>query len=94
MLVVTKSSSSDCPQDIFGIVSPESAVATINVSLGDVLERLTLPIGSYAYELFYKGSNCSVNVYIKGKIYNSLALTFCSYIQHPNTVVMNRHSKQ
>ena len=92
MLVVTKSS--DCPQDTTGVVSPESAVATVNVSLGDVLQRFKLPIGTYTYELFYKGSNCSVNVYIKGKIYNGLALTFCSDIQHPNTVVMNRHNKQ
>ena len=67
MLVVTKSSATECQQGTIGVISPESGLATINVSLGDVLQRLKLPIGTYGYELFYKGSNCSVNVYIKGK---------------------------
>ena len=60
----------ECQPNIIGVVSPESGVASINVSLGDVIQRLKLPIGIYDYELFYKGSNCSVNVYIKGKNHN------------------------
>ena len=78
VLVVTKSSATECPQDTIGVISPESGLATINVSLGDVLQRFKLPIGTYGYELFYTSSNCSVNVYIKGKLQHS-TFRYCGY---------------
>ena len=70
--VVTTNNQPECQPNIIGVVSPESGVATINVSLGDVIQRLKLPVGTYNYELFYKGSNCSVNVYIKGKLSSNI----------------------
>ena len=60
--VVTKISSSKCPQDTIGVIASESGVATINVS---VVQRFKFTVGSYDCELFSKSSNCSVNVYIK-----------------------------
>ena len=62
LLVVTVSSRAECPPDIIGVVSPGSRVATLRVSLGDVIHTLNLPIGSYDYN----GNNCFLKVEIKG----------------------------
>ena len=36
------------------------------MSLGDVIHRLKLPIGSYDYDVINNGNNCSLKVEIKG----------------------------
>ena len=66
LLVVTTSSRAECPPDIIAVISPESRVATLRVSLGDVIHRLKLPIGSYDYDVINNGNNCSLKVEIKG----------------------------
>ena len=55
-----------CPDDINGLISPESGVATIDVTLGDMKLRIRRPIGTNQYEVFNKGDNCSLTVNIKG----------------------------
>ena len=66
LLVVTASSLAECPPDIIAVISPESRVATLRVSLGDVIHRLKLPIGSYDYDVINNGNNFSMIVKIKG----------------------------
>ena len=66
LLVVTTISTAECPPDIIAVISPESRVATLRVSLGDVIHRLKLPVGSYDYDLINNGNNCSLKVEIKG----------------------------
>ena len=66
LLVVTTSSTAECPPDIIAVISPESKVATLRVSLGDVIHRIKLPIGTYDYEVYNNGNNCSLKVEIKG----------------------------
>ena len=66
LLVVSTSSLAECPPDIIAVISPESRVATLRVSLGDVIHRLKLPIGSYDYDVISNGHNCSLKVEIKG----------------------------
>ena len=66
LLVVTTSSRGECPPDILAVISPESRVATLRVSLGDVVHRLKLPIGTYDYDVINIGNNCSLKVEIKG----------------------------
>ena len=36
------------------------------MSLGDVIHRLKLPIGSFDYDVINNGNNCSLKVEIKG----------------------------
>ena len=71
-LVVSTSSAAECPSDILAVISPESRVATLRVSLGDVIHRLKLPIGSYDYDVINNGNNCSLKVEIKGDYYDVL----------------------
>ena len=66
LFVVSTSSTAECPPDIIAVISPESRVATLRVSLGDVIHRLKLPIGSYDYDVINNGNNCSLKVEIKG----------------------------
>ena len=66
LLVVSTSSPAECPPDIIAVISPESRVATLRVSLGDVIHRLKLPIGSYDYDVINNGNNFSMIVKIKG----------------------------
>ena len=57
LFVVSTSSTTECPPDIIAVISPESTVATLCVSLGDVIHRLKLPIGSYDYDVINNGNN-------------------------------------
>ena len=66
LFVVSTSSTAECPPDIIAVISPESRVATLRVSLGDVIHRIKLPIGSYDYDVINNGNNCSLKVEIKG----------------------------
>ena len=66
LLIVTTSSRAECPSDIIAVISPESGVATLRVSPGDVIHRLKLPIGSYDCDVINNGNNCSLRVEIKG----------------------------
>ena len=68
LLVVSSNSTAECPPDIIGVISSGSRVATLRVSLGDVIHRLKLPIGSYDYDVINNGNNCSLKVDIKGNI--------------------------
>ena len=66
LLLVSTHSTAECPPDIIAVISPESRVATLRVSLGDVIHRLKLPIGSYDYDVINNSNNCSLKVDIKG----------------------------
>ena len=85
-LVVTTSSRAECPPDIIAVISPESRVATLRVSLGDVIHRLKLPIGSYDYDVINNGNNCSLKVEIKGD-YDDVSV----YLRNSHSFLLNVH---
>ena len=55
-----------CPPAITAVVSPMSKVATISLRLGEIVHRLSLPVGIYDYKTFNKNTNCSLTVESKG----------------------------
>ena len=56
-----------CKPAITAVVSPMSKVATFSLRLGEIVHRLSLPVGTYDYETFNKDTNCSLKVEVKGE---------------------------
>ena len=64
-----------CPDTIREVVSPETGLADVDITINSVTHRIKLPVGNYQYERIGGEYPCQLNVHIKGTINLSLLPT-------------------
>ena len=64
-----------CPDTIREVVSPETGLVDVDITINSVTHRIKLPVGNYQYERIGGEYPCQLNVHIKGTINLSLLPT-------------------